>query len=45
MELIFCRTSLADGYRKGNLNFNAELWMSAYLYPCEKIKLVLNKKS
>jgi hypothetical protein len=32
------------GYDKENLNFNSELWISAYPYPWEKIKLVLNKK-
>ncbi|MBA7587203.1 hypothetical protein ES708_29221 [subsurface metagenome] len=32
------------GYDKENLDFNPELWISAYPQPWEKIKLVLNKK-
>ena len=32
------------GYDKENLNFNSELWLTAYPFPWEKIKLVLNKK-
>jgi len=32
------------GYDKENLDFNSELWISAYPQPWEKIKLVLNKK-
>jgi hypothetical protein len=31
------------GYDKENLDFNSELWISAYPHPWEKIKLVLNK--
>jgi len=32
------------GYDKENLEFNPELWITAYPYPWEKIKLVLEKK-
>ena len=32
------------GYDKENLSFNSELWISAYPYPWEKMKVVLNKK-
>ncbi len=32
------------GYDKENLEFNSELWISAYPYPFGKVKLVLNKK-
>ena len=33
------------GYDKENLNFKPELWISAYPYPWEKIRLSLNRKS
>ena len=32
------------GYDKSNLEFNSELWITAYPQPWEKIKLVLKKK-
>ncbi|MEX2028748.1 MAG: hypothetical protein WD988_04595 [Candidatus Curtissbacteria bacterium] len=32
------------GYDKENLNFNPELWISAYPYPWEKVKLILERK-
>ena len=32
------------GYDKDNLNFNPELWITAYPHPWKKIKLTLNKK-
>jgi hypothetical protein len=32
------------GYNKDMLQFSSELWITAYPYPWEKIKLVLNKK-
>ncbi len=32
------------GYDKENLNFNPELWISAYPYPWKKVNLVLERK-
>jgi len=32
------------GYDKENLDISPELWITAYPYPWEKVKLVLNKK-
>lgn len=32
------------GYDEENLNYNPELWISAYPHPWEKVKLVLEKK-
>ncbi len=32
------------GYDKANLEFNSELWISAYPHPWEKVKLVLKRK-
>ncbi len=32
------------GYDKDNLNFNPELWITAYPHPWEKIKLTLDRK-
>jgi len=31
------------GYDEANLDFNAELWISAYSHPRKKVKLVLGK--
>jgi hypothetical protein len=32
------------GYDKANLNYESEVWISAYPFPWERTKLVLEKK-